>query len=137
MQNWYFWTVVLEKTLGSPLDSQEIKPVNPQGNQPRIFTERIDAEAEVPILWPPDMKSRHIGKDPDPGKYWGQKQKGTTEDELFGWHHWLNRHEFEKALGDKKGQGSLVRWGHTVRHDWETQTTTSWIILENGTVMVD
>ena len=113
----------------------EIKPVNTKGNQPWIFTERMDAEAEFPILWPPDMKSRVIGKDPDAGKYWGQKQKGTIEDEMFGWHHWLNSHEFEKTLGDNEGQGSLVCCRHTVRHDWDWATT-SWVILENGTVII-
>ena len=89
LMNWCFWTVVLEKILESPLDCK-IKPVNPKGNQPWIFTERTDAEAEVPILWPPDAKNWLTGKDPD----WGQEEKGTTEDEMVGWHHQLNGHEF-------------------------------------------
>ena len=94
-KNWCFWTAVLEKTLESPLDGEEIKPVNPKGNQPWIVIVRTDAEVEAPILWPPDAKSQLIGKDPDAGKDWGQEEKGTTEDEMVGWHHWLNGHEFE------------------------------------------
>ena len=93
LKNWCFWTAVLEKTLQSPLDSKEIKPVNPKGNQPWIFTGRTDAEAL--ILWPPDAKNWLIGKDPDARKDWMQEEKGTTEDEMVGWHHWLNGHEFE------------------------------------------
>ena len=107
-KNWCVWTVVLEKTLESPLDCKEVKPVNPKGNQSWIFTGRIDSEAEAPILWPPDAKSRLIRKDPDAGKDWGQEQKGTTEDVMVGWHHRLNGHEFEQTLGDSEGQGSLA-----------------------------
>ena len=107
-KNWCFPTVVLEKTLESPLDSKEITPVHPKGNQSWIFTGRTDAEAETPILWPPDSKSRLIGKDLDTGKDWEQEKKGATEDEMVGWHHWLNRHEFEQTLGDSEGQGSLA-----------------------------
>ena len=92
-KNWWFWTVVL-KTLESPLDCMEIKPVNPIGNQPWIFIRRTDAEAEAPILWPPDAKSRLIWKDPDAGKDWRLEEKGRTEDEMVRWHHWLNGHEF-------------------------------------------
>ena len=106
-KNWCFQNVVLEKTLESPLDSKN-KPVNPKGNQPWIFIGRTDAEAEAPILWPPDVKSRLIGKDSDDGKHWGQEEKGVTEDEMFRWHHLLNGHEFEQTLGDSEGQGSLV-----------------------------
>ena len=95
MKNWCFRTVELEKTLESPLDSKEIKPVNSKGNQPWIFIGRTDAEAEVPILWPPDMKSQLIRKDPDGGKDRRQEEKGMTEDEMTGWHHRLNEHEFE------------------------------------------
>ena len=91
--------MVLEKTLESPLDSKEIKPVNPKGNQPWIFTGRTDAEAEAPILWPPDVKNWLIWKDPDAGRDWGQEEKGTTEDEMAGWHHWLHGHESEWTLG--------------------------------------
>ena len=93
---------------------KEIKPVNPKGNQPWIFILRTDAEAEAPILWPPDEKSWLIGEDPDAGKDWGQEEKGATEDEMVGWHHQLNGHEFEQTLGDGEGQGSLVccsPWG--------------------------
>ena len=92
-KNWCFWTVVLEKTLESPLDCKEIQPVHPKGDQSWMFTGRTDAE--IPILWPPDAKSWLIGKDPDAGKDWGQEEKGTTEDEMVGWHHLLNRHEFD------------------------------------------
>ena len=105
-KNWCFWTVVLEKTLESPLDCMEIKPVNPKGNQSWIFIGRPDAEA--PILWPPDAKNWLIRKGPDAGKDWRQEEKGMTEDEMVGWHHWLNGHEFEQALGDGEGQVSLT-----------------------------
>ena len=93
-KNWCFWTVVLEKTLESPLDCKEIQPVHPKGNHSWIFIERTDVEAETPILWPPDANSQLIGKDPDAGKDWGQEEKGATEDEMVGWHHKLNGHEF-------------------------------------------
>ena len=98
----------------SALDSKAIRPVNPKGNQPWILIGRTDAEAEAPILLPVDAKNRLIGKDPDTGKDWRQ-EKGMTEDEMVGWHHWLSGHEFEQALGDAEGQGSLVHcspWGH-------------------------
>ena len=94
--NWCFWTVVLEKTLESPLDCKEIQPVNPKRNQSWIFIGRTDAEAETPILWPPDLGNWLIGKDPDAGKNWRQEQKGVTEDEMVEWHHQLNGHEFEQ-----------------------------------------
>ena len=97
--NWCFWTVVLEKTLESPLDCKEIKPVNPKGNQPWIFIGKTDAGAEAPILWPPDVKSWLIGKDPDAGKDWRQEEKGMEEDEMIGWHHQPDGHEFEQAPG--------------------------------------
>ena len=111
-KNWCFQTVVLEKTLESPLDSKEINPVNPNGNQPWIFIGRTDAEA--PILGPPDAKNWLTGKDPDAGKEWRQEEKGMTEDEMVGWHHRLNGHGFEQAPGDGDGQGGLVccsPWG--------------------------
>ena len=95
LKNWFFWTVVLAKTLESPLDCKEIKPVNPKGNQSQIFIGRTDAEAETPIFWPPDAKNWFIGKDPDTGKDWRQEEKGMTEDEMVGWHHWLSGHEFD------------------------------------------
>ena len=94
-KNWCFWTVVLEKTFESPLDCREIQPVHPKGDQPWVFIGRTDVEAETPILSPPDAKSWLIWKDPGAGKDWGQEEKGTTEDEMVGWHHWLNGHEFE------------------------------------------
>ena len=109
-----FWTVVLEKTLESPLDCKEIQPVHPKGGQSWMFIGRTDAEAEAPILWPPDAKSWLIGKDPDAGKDWRWEKKGTTEDEMVGWHHRLDGHEFEQALGVGDGQGGLVccsPWG--------------------------
>ena len=99
LKNWCSWTVVLEKTLESPLDCKEIQPVHPRGDQSWIFIGRTDAETETPILWPPDAKNWLVGKDPDAGKDWRQEEKGTAEDEMVGWHHWLNGHEFEQALG--------------------------------------
>ena len=113
-KNWCFWTVVLEKTLESPLDCKEIQLVHPKGNQSWIFIEKTDAEAETPILWPPNVKSWLLGKDPDDGKDWRQEEKGTTKDKMVGWHHRLDGHEFEPAQGVGKGQGSLVccsPWG--------------------------
>ena len=108
IKNWCFWTVVLEKTLESPLDCKEIQPVQPKGNQSWIFTGRTDAEAEAPILWPLYANSRLIRKDPDTGKDWKELEKGTTEDETVEWHHQLNGHEFEQPLGDDEGQGRLA-----------------------------
>ena len=111
-------TVLLEKTLESSLDCKEIKPINPKGNQSWIFIGRIDAEAEAPILWPPDMKNWFTGKDPDAGKDWRQEEKGKIEDETIGWHHWLDGHEFEQAPGVGDGQGSLAccsPWGSKSR----------------------
>ena len=107
-KNWYFWTVVLEKTLESPLDCKEIKSVDPKGNHPWIFFRRTDIEAEATILQPTDAKNWLIGKDPDAGKDWGQEEKGATEGEMFGWYRQLNVYEFEQALGDTEGQGSLT-----------------------------
>ena len=100
LRNWTLLTVVLEKTIESPLDGREIQPVHPKGNPSWIFIGRTDAEAEAPMLWPPDAKNWLIGKDPDAGKDWRQEEKGMTEDEMAGWHHWLNGHEFEQALRD-------------------------------------
>ena len=94
-KNWCFWTVVLEKTLESPLDCKEIQPVHPKGDQPWVFIGRTDAESETPVLWPPHSKSWLTGKDPDAGRDWGQEEKGTTEDEMAGWHHRLDGHGFE------------------------------------------
>ena len=129
LKNWCFWTVVLKKTLESPLDSKEMKPVNPKGNQSWIIIRRTGAE--TPILWPPDVKSWLIWKNPDAGKDWRQEEKRMTEDKMCRWHLWLNGHEFEQALGDGKGQGSLVccsPWGpksQTRLSDWTTKTYVS------------
>ena len=123
-KNWCFWIVVLEKTLERPLDCKEIKPVNPKGNQSWIFIGRTDAEAEALILWPLDVKSWLIGKDPDAGKDWRQEDKRMTEDEMVGWHHRLDGHEFEQALAD--GQGSLAcssPWG---RKESDTTECLNW-----------
>ena len=114
LKNWCFWTVVLEKTLESPLDCEELQPVHPKGNQSWIFIGRIDTEAEASILWPPDVKNWLIWKDPHSWKDWRQEEKGPTEDEMIGWCHQLNGHEFEQSPGDGEGQGSLVccsSWG--------------------------
>ena len=122
-KNWCFWTVVLEKTLESPLDCKEIQPVHPKGNQSWMFIRRTDVEAKIPILWPPDVKSWLIWKYRDAGKDW-EEEKGTTEDVMFGWHRWLDGHEFEQALGVGDGLGSLVcysPWRSRVRHDWATE----------------
>ena len=129
LKNWCFWTVVLGKTLESPLDCKEIQPVNPKGNQPWIFIGRTDAEAETPILWPPDAKRWLIGKDPDSGKDWGQEEKGMTEDERRGWQRmrwldgitWLNGHGFGWTPGVGDGQGDLACCGS--RGHKESDTT--------------
>ena len=122
-KNWCFWTVVLEKTLESPLDCKESKSGNPKGNQSWIFIARTDAEAEAPILWPPDAKKWLICKNPDAGKDWRQEEKGTTENEMVGWHHQLNGHEFEQAPGFGDGQGSVLQatWLQRVKNDWVTE----------------
>ena len=116
--------MVLEKTLESPLDCKGVQPVHPKENQSWMFIGGTDAEAETPILWPPDVKNWLIGKDPDAGKDWGQEEKGMTEDEMVGWHHQLDGHEFEQALGVGDGQGSLEccsPGGHKVRHYWASE----------------
>ena len=128
---WCFQTVVLEKTLQSPLDSKEIKPVNPKGNQPWIFIGRIDAEAEVPILCPPNATSWLTGKDPDAREDWGQEEKGVTEDGMAGWHHWLNGHELSKLweiVKDREAQCTAV-YGTTKNQTWLNNWTT--IALES------
>ena len=112
--NWCVWTVVLEKTFESPLDCKEIQPAHPKGDQSWVFIGITGVEAETPILWPPDAKSWFTGKDPDAEKDWGQKEKGTSEDEMVGWHHWLNGHEFEWTLGVGDGQRSLRAVIHVV-----------------------
>ena len=123
LKNWCFWSVVL-KTLESLLDCKEIQPVHPKGDQSWVFIGRTDAEAETLILWPPDAKNWLFWKDPDAGKDWGQEEKGTTEDEMVGWHHWLNGHGFEWTPGIGDGQGALAcrsSWGRRVGHDWATE----------------
>ena len=115
-KNWYFWTVVLKKTLESPLDCKEIQPVNPTGNHSWIFIGRTNAEAETPILWLPAVKNWLIVKDPDVGKDWRWENKGMTEDRMIGWHHWLDGLEFEEAPGVGDGQGGPAccsPWGPT------------------------
>ena len=113
LKNWCFWTVLLEKTLKSPLECREIQPVHPKGDQSWVFIGRTDTKAETPILWPPHAKSWLIGKDPDAGRDWGQ-EKGMTEDKMAGWHHWLDGHESEWTPGVGDGQGGLAccdLWG--------------------------
>ena len=110
LKNWCFWISVMEKTPESSLDSKEIKPVNPKGNQPWIFIGRTNVEAEAPIPWSLDAISQLTGKDPDAGKDQRQEEKGTTEGDMVGWHHQLNGQEFEQTLGDGEGQGSLACW---------------------------
>ena len=119
-----FWTVMLEKTLESPLDCNDIQPVHSKGDQPWDFFGRNDAEAETPVLWPPHVNSWLIGKDFDAGRDWGQEEEGTTEDEMAGWHHGLEGHESEWTLGDGDGQGGLAwcnSWGH------RESDTTEWL----------
>ena len=123
-KNRCFWTVVLRKTLESPLDSKEIKSINPKGNRSWIFIGRTDAEAETPIVWPPDAKNWLIWKAPDVGKDWRQEEKGMTEDKVVRWHNQLDGHEFEQAPGVGDGQGGLAccsPWSHRVGHDWVTE----------------
>ena len=124
LKNWCFWTMVLEKTLESPLDCKQIQPVHPKGDQSWVFIGRTDVEAETPILWRPDVKSWLIWKDPDAGWDSGQEEKGTTEDEMVGWHHWLDGHEFEwtPGVGDRQGGPACCgSWGRRVGHDWPTE----------------
>ena len=113
LKNWCFWIVMLEKTPECPLDCKEIKLVNPKGNKPWIFIGRTEAEAETPILWPPEAKSWLIGKDPDAGKDWGKEGKGLTEDEVVGWHHPHNGHEYKTQLGQLRTE-----------HEYKTQLRT-------------
>ena len=128
LKNWCFWIVVLEKTLKSPLDCKNIQPVHPKGNQSWIFIGRTDAEAETPKLWPPVAKNWLIGKDPDAGKDWKQ-EKGMTEDEVVGCHHWLDGHGFEQAPGVDDGQGSLVCCSPWGRKESDTTEQLNWIEL--------
>ena len=128
-KNWCFWAVVLEKTLESPLDCNEIQPVHPKGDQSWVFTGRTDAEAETPILRPPHAKSWLTGKDPDAERDWGQGEKGMTEDEMAGWHHQLDGHEFEWTPGDGDGQESLVCCNSWGLKELDTTERLNWIEL--------
>ena len=129
LKNWCFWTVVLEKTLASPLDFKEIQPVHSEGDQPWDFFGRNDAKAETPILWPPHAKSWLIGKDSDAVRDWGQEKKGTVEDEMAGWHHWLDGRESEWTPGVGDGQGGLAccnSWGR------KELDMTEWLICSDS-----
>ena len=128
-KNWYFWTVVLEKTLESPLDWREIQTVHPKGDQSSVFFGRNDAEAETPILWLPHVKSWLIGKDSDAGRDWGQEEKGTTEDETAGWHHGLDGREFEWTPGVSDGQGGLGCCNPWGRKESDTTERLNWTEL--------
>ena len=121
-----FWTVVLEKTLESPLDCKEIQPVHPKGDQSWVFIGRTDAKAETPVLWPSHVKSWLIGKDSDAGRDWGQEEKGMTEDEMVEWHHWLNGHEFEWTPGVGDGQGGLACCDSQGRKESDTTEQLNW-----------
>ena len=131
-KNWCLWTVVLEKTLDSPLDCKEIQPVHSKGDQSWVFFGRNDAKAETPVLWPPDAKSWLIGKDSNAGRDWGQDEKGPTEDEMAGWHHWLYGRESEWTPGVGDGQGGLAccdSWGHK---ELDTTERLNWTELNWG-----
>ena len=133
-ENWCFWTVVLEKTPESPLDCKEIQPVHSKGGLSWVFFGRADAKAETPIFWPPHAKSWLIWKDSDAGRDWGQEEKGTTEDEMVGWHHWLDGPESEWTLGVGDGQGGLAccdSWGS------KDLDTTDWLNWINNLVKFD
>ena len=125
-KNRCFWTVVLEKTLESPLDCKEIQPVHLKWDQSWVFIGRTDAEAESPVLWPPHAKSWLIGKNPDAGRDWRQEEKGTVEDEMAGWHHPLDGHEFEGTLGVGDGQGGLACCGSWGRKESDTTERLHW-----------
>ena len=129
LKNWCFWTVVLEKTLESPLDCKEIQPVHSEGDQPWDFFGRNDAKTEIPVLWPPHVKSWLIGKDSDAGRDWGQEEKAMTEDEMAGWHHWLDGCESQWTPGVGDGQGGLAccdSWG---RKESDTTEQLNWTEL--------
>ena len=139
LKNLCFWTVVLEKTLESPLDSKEVKPVIPKGNQPWIFIGRTDAKAEAPIFWPLDAKNRHFRKDPDTGKDWGHEKKRVTENEMVGWHHRLNGHEWASSRswwwigkpGMLQSMG-LQRVGYDLVTEQQQNMSCKWIPLAMG-----
>ena len=127
-KNWCFWNAVLEKTLESPLDGKEIQPIHPKGNQSWLFIGRTDADAETetPMLWPPDAKNWPTRKDPDAGKDWRQEEKGMTEDEMVGWHHRLNGHEFVQASGNGEGQWGLACCSPWGRKESDTTERLNW-----------
>ena len=131
-KNWCFWTVVLEKTHESPMDYKEIQPLHPKGDQSWVFIGRTDTKAETPILWPPHAKSWLIGKDSVAGRDWGQEEKGTTKDEMAGWHHGLDGRESEWTPGDGDGQGGLVCCDSWSRKESDTteQLKLNWIELK-------
>ena len=139
LKNWCVWTVVLEKTLEGPLDCKEIQPVHSEGDQPWDFFGGNDAKAEALVLWPPHVKSWLIGKDSDARRDWGQEEKGTTQDEMAGWHHGVDGHESEWTPGDGDGQGSLAccrPWGHKERlSDWTELNYLSHYSLASGQTM--
>ena len=135
-KNWFFWSVVLEKTLESPLDCKEIQPVHSEGDQPWDFFGRNDAKPETPVLWPPHAKSWLIEKDSDAGRDWGREEKGTIEDEMAGWHHWLDGHESEWTPGDGDGQGGLAccdSWG---RKESDTTEWLNWTELNSSKLLI-
>ena len=139
-KNWCFWTVVLEKTLESPLDCKEIQPVHPKGNQSWVFIGRTDAEAETPRLWPPDAKSWLIWKDPDAGKDWRWEENGTTEDDMFGWHHWLSGHELSKLwelLMGREAWSAAVYEVTRVRYNWATELIWTTLHKEEHTMLIN
>ena len=132
-KNWYLRTVVLEKTLESLLGSKEIKQVNNKGDQSWIFTGRTDAKAEAPVLWPPDMKSQHTGKDLDAGKDWGQEKRGGSKNEMAGWHHWWNEHEVGQTPGNGEGKGGLACCSPCGHKESGITTTTPGLALNSKT----
>ena len=144
-KNWCFWTVVLEKTLESPWDWKAIQPVHSEGDQPWVFFGRNEAKAETPVLWPPPVKSWLIGEDSDAGRDWGQEEKGTPEDEMAGWHHRLDGHEFEWTPGVGDGQGGLAccdSWGckesdTTERLNWTELNKNYMAISYNSNCNID
>ena len=129
-KNWCFWTVVLEKTLESPLDCKEIQPAHSKRDQPWDFFGRNNVKAKTPVLWPPHAKSWLIGKDSDAGRDRGQEEKGTTEDKMAGWHHWLNGRESEWTQGVGDGQGGLACWDSWGRKESDTTERLNWIELK-------